>query len=66
MSQQAKSIERAQTVLPAGGFGNFDRGIAIKEGKGSRVWGEDGNDYIIANADVALTETTVHKAAAEQ
>lgn len=46
MSQQAKWIERAQAVLPAGGFGNFDPGIIISEGKGSRVWDEDGNEYV--------------------
>ncbi len=46
MSQQAKWIERAQAVLPAGGFGNFDHSIIIREGRGSRVWDEDGNEYI--------------------
>ncbi len=39
-------IARAQEVLPAGGFGNFDPGIFIREGRGSRVWDEDGNEYI--------------------
>ncbi len=39
-------IERARKVLPAGGFGNFDPGIVIREGRGSRVWDEDGNEYI--------------------
>lgn len=39
-------IERANRVLPAGGFGNFDPGIIIREGFGSRVWDEDGNEYI--------------------
>jgi len=39
-------IERAKTVLPAGGFGNFDPGIIIRNGEGSRVWDEDGNEYI--------------------
>ncbi|MEM9104919.1 MAG: aminotransferase class III-fold pyridoxal phosphate-dependent enzyme, partial [Pseudomonadota bacterium] len=39
-------IDRAKTVLPAGGFGNFDPGIIIREGHGSRVWDEDGNEYI--------------------
>ena len=39
-------IDRANAVLPAGGFGNFDPGIVIREGKGSRVWDEDGNEYI--------------------
>lgn len=43
---QQNLIDRAQKVLPAGGFGNFDPGIIIREGKGSRVWDEDGNEYI--------------------
>jgi len=37
---------RARAVLPAGGFGNFDPGIVIREGKGARVWDEDGRDYV--------------------
>ncbi|UWQ80338.1 aminotransferase class III-fold pyridoxal phosphate-dependent enzyme [Leisingera sp. S132] len=43
---QAEWIQRAREVLPAGGFGNFDPGIIIREGKGSRVWDEDGKEYI--------------------
>lgn len=43
---QTTLIERAHKVLPAGGFGNFDPGIVIREGHGSRVWDEDGNEYI--------------------
>jgi glutamate-1-semialdehyde 2,1-aminomutase len=39
-------IQRAQQVLPAGGFGNFDPGIVIREGRGARVWDEDGREYI--------------------
>jgi glutamate-1-semialdehyde 2,1-aminomutase len=39
-------ILRAQQVLPAGGFGNFDPGIVIREGRGARVWDEDGREYI--------------------
>lgn len=39
-------IERAQAVLPGGGFGNFEPSIIIREGKGSRVWDEDGNEYV--------------------
>ncbi len=46
MSNQQTWIERANQVLPAGGFGNFDPGIIIAKGKGSRVWDEDGNEYI--------------------
>lgn len=45
MTQQ-QWIDRANAVLPAGGFGNFDPGIIISEGRGSRVWDEDGREYI--------------------
>ncbi|MGI9288726.1 MAG: aspartate aminotransferase family protein [Pseudomonadales bacterium] len=37
---------RAARVLPAGGFGNFDPGVFITKGKGSRVWDAEGRDYI--------------------
>ena len=43
---QADWAERAARVLPAGGFGNFDPGIVIREGKGARVRDEDGREYI--------------------
>ena len=46
MSAQQDWIERARKVLPGGGFGNFDPGIIISHGEGSRVWDEDGNEYI--------------------
>jgi glutamate-1-semialdehyde 2,1-aminomutase len=46
IQSQSEWIERANAVLPAGGFGNFDPGIIIREGKGSRVWDEDGNEYV--------------------
>ncbi|MEM7303368.1 MAG: aminotransferase class III-fold pyridoxal phosphate-dependent enzyme [Pseudomonadota bacterium] len=39
-------IDRANVVLPAGGFGNFDPGIIIARGKGSHVWDEDGREYV--------------------
>jgi len=45
MTQQ-QWIERAQAVLPAGGLGNFDPGIFIRNGKGSRVWDENGKEYV--------------------
>lgn len=45
-STQAQWVERARKVLPAGGFGNFDSSVVIKEGRGARVWDEDGNEYI--------------------
>jgi glutamate-1-semialdehyde 2,1-aminomutase len=46
LTTQSEWITRAQAVLPAGGFGNFDPSIVIREGHGSRVWDEDGNEYI--------------------
>lgn len=46
LTSQADWIARARTVLPAGGFGNFDPGIVIARGEGSRVWDEDGNEYV--------------------
>ncbi|MEO1638523.1 MAG: aminotransferase class III-fold pyridoxal phosphate-dependent enzyme [Pseudomonadota bacterium] len=46
ISTQAEWIARAQAVLPAGGFGNFDPGIIIARGEGSRVWDENGNEYV--------------------
>jgi len=43
---QQSWIDRARRVLPAGGYGNFDPGIIIREGKGARVWDEDGKEYV--------------------
>ena len=43
---QKQIIERAKKVLPAGSFGNFESGIIIQKGQGSRVWDEDNNEYI--------------------
>ena len=43
---QAEWIERAREVLPAAGFGNFDPDIIIARGEGSRVWDEDGHEYV--------------------
>ncbi len=46
LTSQSVWIARARNVLPAGGFGNFDPGIIISHGQGSRVWDEDGNEYV--------------------
>ncbi len=43
---QSEWIDRARKVLPAAGFGNFDAGIVIARGAGSRVWDEDGREYV--------------------
>lgn len=38
--------DRARAVLPAGGLGNFDPSIFIRDGKGARVRDEDGREYV--------------------
>ena len=38
--------ERARAVLPAGGFGNYDPSMFIREGRGSRGWDENGREYV--------------------
>lgn len=39
-------FDKARTVLPGGTFGNTAGDIIIREGRGSRVWDEDGNEYV--------------------
>ena len=54
---QTDWINRARAVLPAAGFGNFDASIVIARGDGSRVWDEDGNefvDYLIGSGPMLL------------
>ncbi len=46
LTSQSEWIARAHAVLPGGGFGNFDPGIVIARGQGSRVWDEDGAEYV--------------------
>ncbi|MCV6592620.1 MAG: aminotransferase class III-fold pyridoxal phosphate-dependent enzyme [Silicimonas sp.] len=46
LTSQSEWIARARAVLPAAGFGNFDPGIVIASGEGSRVWDEDGREYV--------------------
>ena len=46
LKTQEEWIKKANEVLPAGGFGNFDPGIIISHGNGSHVWDEDGREYI--------------------
>ena len=43
---QADWTARARAVLPGGGFGNFDPSVVIREGRGARVWDEDGKEYV--------------------
>ena len=56
MNQQ-ELFDRARRVMPAAGFGNYDPDIIIREGHGSRVWDEDGTeyiDYLIASGPMIL------------
>jgi glutamate-1-semialdehyde 2,1-aminomutase len=39
-------IETAKRVLPGGTFGNLPGDVVIREGRGGRVWDEDGKEYI--------------------
>lgn len=43
---QDEWISRARDVLPAGGFGNFDPEVIISRGQGSRIWDENGKEYV--------------------
>ncbi len=44
--RQSDLLARADRVLPAGGFGNFDSSVVIREGRGGRVWDESGREYV--------------------
>lgn len=46
LNSQADWIARARTVLPGGGFGNFDPSIVIRDGSGARVRDENGREYV--------------------
>lgn len=39
-------LEQAHRALPGGSFGNTAAELIIREGQGSRVWDEDGNEYV--------------------
>ena len=43
---QTDWIDRARAVLPAAGFGNFDASVVISHGHASRVWDENGTEYV--------------------
>jgi glutamate-1-semialdehyde 2,1-aminomutase len=43
---QPDVFETAKRVLPGGTFGNFPGEVIIREGKGGRVWDEDGKEYV--------------------
>ncbi|HXP06042.1 MAG TPA: aminotransferase class III-fold pyridoxal phosphate-dependent enzyme [Stellaceae bacterium] len=39
-------IDTAKRVLPGGTFGNMAGDVVIREGRGGRVWDEDGKEYV--------------------
>ena len=39
-------IDVAKRVLPGGTFGNMAGDVVIREGRGGRVWDEDGKEYV--------------------
>src|SRR6266478_4715916 len=43
---EADVFETAKRVLPGGTFGNFPGEVIIREGKGGRVWDENGKEYV--------------------
>src|SRR5690349_14511293 len=43
---ESEIFETAQRVLPGGTFGNFPGEVIIREGKGGRVWDEEGKEYV--------------------
>jgi glutamate-1-semialdehyde 2,1-aminomutase len=44
--RQRELIDKARRVLPGGTFGNFPGDIVIREGRGGRVWDENGKEYV--------------------
>jgi glutamate-1-semialdehyde 2,1-aminomutase len=42
----ADLLDVAKRVLPGGTFGNLPAEVIIREGRGGRVWDEDGNEYV--------------------
>ncbi|MEM9013157.1 MAG: aminotransferase class III-fold pyridoxal phosphate-dependent enzyme [Pseudomonadota bacterium] len=54
---QAEWIDRAQEVLPGGGFGNFDPEMIVERGEGAYVWDAEGKryvDYLIGSGPMLL------------
>jgi glutamate-1-semialdehyde 2,1-aminomutase len=43
---QSDLIDAAKRVLPGGTFGNMAGDVVIREGRGGRVWDEDGKEYV--------------------
>ena len=46
LHNQEQWLERARAVLPAASLGNFSADIVLARGVGSRVWDQDGKEYV--------------------
>ena len=46
LEQEQSLLEKAQRALPGGTFGNMAADLIVTEGKGSRVWDQNGKEYI--------------------
>ena len=46
LKQEQSLLEKAYRILPGGTFGNTPAELIVVEGKGSRVWDENGKEYI--------------------
>ena len=46
LHSQEQWLARARAVLPAASLGNFSADIVLARGAGSRVWDEDGKEYV--------------------
>jgi len=46
LEQEQSLLEKAQRVLPGGTFGNTAADLIVAEGRGSRVWDQNGKEYI--------------------
>ena len=57
ISTQSEWQQRARAVLPAGGFGNFDAGMIVDQGVGSRIWDAGCNLALHCNGN--LKEMTI-------
>jgi glutamate-1-semialdehyde 2,1-aminomutase len=43
---ESELLQTAKRVLPGGTFGNMPAEVVIREGRGGRVWDEDGKEYV--------------------
>src|SRR5262245_65945111 len=42
----ATLLDKARQVLPGGSFGNMPAEVILRDGKGGRIWDENGKEYV--------------------